>query len=106
MVRKLFWLDAYCTAHKTRISAVDNQNVRVEETIFFAFSGGQESDAGSVAGIPSTNIVQPGTHAGTGLLNARKHVGAGAGDPLRGVMPFTNLSLRAPRIRLDTADCP
>ena len=52
MVRKLFWFDAYCTAHKTRISAVDNQNVRVEETIFFAFCGGQESDAGSVAGQP------------------------------------------------------
>jgi Ser-tRNA(Ala) deacylase AlaX len=52
MVRKIFWLDAYRTAHKTRIAAVDNQRVRLEETIFFAFSGGQESDAGTVAGHP------------------------------------------------------
>ena len=52
MVRKIFWLDAYRTAHKTRIAGVDNQRVRLEETIFFAFSGGQESDAGTVAGHP------------------------------------------------------
>ena len=52
MVRKIFWLDAYRTAHKTRIAGVDNQRVRLEETIFFAFSGGQESDAGSVGGRP------------------------------------------------------
>lgn len=52
MLRKIFWLDAYRTAHKTRIAGVDNQWVRLEETIFFAFSGGQESDAGTVAGHP------------------------------------------------------
>src|SRR6202142_3049842 len=52
MVRKIFWLDAYRTAHKTRIAGVDNQRVRLEETIFFAFSGGQERDAGTVAGHP------------------------------------------------------
>jgi alanyl-tRNA synthetase len=52
MVRKIFWLDAYRTAHKTRIAGVDNQRVRLEETIFFAFSGGQESDTGTVAGHP------------------------------------------------------
>ena len=52
MVRKIFWLDAYRTAHKTRIAGVDNQRVRLEETIFFAFSGGQESDAGTLSGHP------------------------------------------------------
>jgi alanyl-tRNA synthetase len=52
VVRKIFWLDAYRTAHKTRIAGVDSQRVRLEETIFFAFSGGQESDAGTVAGHP------------------------------------------------------
>jgi alanyl-tRNA synthetase len=52
MVRKIFWLDAYRTAHKTRIAGVDHQRVRLEETIFFAFSGGQESDTGTVAGHP------------------------------------------------------
>lgn len=50
MVRKIFWLDSYRSTHKTRIAGVDDQRVRLEETIFFAFSGGQESDAGTVAG--------------------------------------------------------
>ncbi len=52
MVRKIFWVDPYRTAHKTRIAGVDDQRIRLEETIFFAFSGGQESDAGTVAGHP------------------------------------------------------
>ncbi len=52
MVRKIFWLDAYRTALETRIAGVDDQRVRLEETIFFAFSGGQESDAGTLAGHP------------------------------------------------------
>ena len=52
MIRKIFWMDAYRTAHITRIAGVDNQRVRLEETIFFAFSGGQESDAGTVGGHP------------------------------------------------------
>jgi len=52
MTRKLFWQDPYLQSHKTRVTAVDNERVRIEETIFFAFSGGQESDAGTLAGLP------------------------------------------------------
>lgn len=52
MVRKIFWVDPYRTAHQTRIAGVDDQRIHLEETIFFAFSGGQESDAGTVAGHP------------------------------------------------------
>ncbi|AIY43976.1 Alanyl-tRNA synthetase domain protein [Collimonas arenae] len=50
MVDKLFWQDPYLTALKTKVAAVDDERVRLEETIFFAFSGGQESDAGTIAG--------------------------------------------------------
>ena len=50
MVAKLFWLDPYRTSLDTRIAAVEGDQVRLEETIFYAFSGGQESDAGTIGG--------------------------------------------------------
>jgi len=34
------------------VSAIDREQIRLEATIFFAFSGGQESDAGTLAGFP------------------------------------------------------
>jgi len=52
MTQKLFWQDPYLQSHRTRVTAVDNERVRIEETIFFAFSGGQESDAGTLGGLP------------------------------------------------------
>ena len=50
MVAKLFWQDPYRTMLDTRIAAVEGDVVRLEETIFYAFSGGQESDAGTIGG--------------------------------------------------------
>jgi Ser-tRNA(Ala) deacylase AlaX len=47
---KLFWQDPYLTQLDTRITRVDGNDVTVAETIFYAFSGGQESDSGTVAG--------------------------------------------------------
>jgi Ser-tRNA(Ala) deacylase AlaX len=52
MTAKLFWEDPYRTELDTIISSVDRNQVTVTSTIFFAFSGGQESDAGSIAGHP------------------------------------------------------
>ncbi|SKA39148.1 Ser-tRNA(Ala) deacylase AlaX (editing enzyme) [Enhydrobacter aerosaccus] len=52
MTRKLFWEDPYRTSLGTTVSAVRGDEVRLESTIFFAFSGGQESDAGTIGGIP------------------------------------------------------
>ena len=52
MVEKLFWQDPYRTSLDTRIAAVEGDQVRLEETIFYAFSGGQESDAGTIGGRP------------------------------------------------------
>ena len=49
---KLFWRDPYLTAHETTVAAVDGECVTLAATIFFAFSGGQESDAGAIAGVP------------------------------------------------------
>ena len=50
MVAKLFWQDPYRTALDTRVASVEGDVVMLEETIFYAFSGGQESDAGSIGG--------------------------------------------------------
>ncbi len=77
MVRKIFWLDAYRTAHKTRVAGVDNQRVRLEETIFFAFSGGQESDAGTVGGHPVLAAEKEGLDI---VYTLRPNHGLRAGD--------------------------
>ena len=52
MTRKIFWEDPYLTGLETRVSGVDGNDVTLAETIFFAQSGGQESDRGSIGGIP------------------------------------------------------
>jgi len=52
MVRKVFWDDPYQTTLDTTVASVDGARIRLTETIFFAFSGGQESDSGSIGGHP------------------------------------------------------
>ena len=52
MTRKVFWDDPYRTTLDTLVSHVDGERVQARATIFFAFSGGQESDGGSLAGYP------------------------------------------------------
>jgi Ser-tRNA(Ala) deacylase AlaX len=50
MTKKMFWENPYQTELVTEITAVDGADVRVASTIFYAFSGGQESDRGSIGG--------------------------------------------------------
>ncbi len=50
MVEKQFWNDPYQRELETRIASIDGTTITVAETIFFAFSGGQESDYGTIAG--------------------------------------------------------
>lgn len=50
MLRKVFWDDPYLTQLDTQIAGVDGDCVTLSETIFFAFSGGQESDTGRIGG--------------------------------------------------------
>jgi Ser-tRNA(Ala) deacylase AlaX len=52
MTDKIFWLDPYLTELQTRVAAVDGADITLAETIFYAFSGGQESDAGAIGGYP------------------------------------------------------
>src|SRR5262245_24320446 len=50
MTKKMFWVDPYLTQLDTHITSVDGNQVTVAETIFYAFSGGQESDTGTIGG--------------------------------------------------------
>lgn len=51
MTNKLFWDDPYQTNLETKISSVNGNIITVEDTIFYAMSGGQESDFGRFNGI-------------------------------------------------------
>ena len=49
---KLFWDDPYLTRTEATVSVVADREVALESTIFFAQSGGQESDQGKIGGFP------------------------------------------------------
>jgi Ser-tRNA(Ala) deacylase AlaX len=48
MTRKVFWEDPYLTQLETRVTSVNENDITVEETIFYALAGGQESDHGTI----------------------------------------------------------
>jgi len=50
VTKKQFWVDPYQTELTTTISKLDGSQVELAETIFYAESGGQESDAGTIGG--------------------------------------------------------
>lgn len=50
MTKKTFWENPYQTEIETRIVSIIGPQVTLEETIFFPFSGGQESDTGTIGG--------------------------------------------------------
>lgn len=52
MTVKQFWIDPYQSKQQTQINSIEGNNVTLRSTIFFAFSGGQESDEGTIAGLP------------------------------------------------------
>lgn len=51
MGRKLYWDEPYRTSLDTQVTAVEGDALALRDTIFYAFSGGQESDRGSIAGL-------------------------------------------------------
>jgi len=60
MTGKLFWRDPYLTEIQATVAAVTGPRVILEQTIFFAFSGGQESDTGSIGGYPVMEVRKVG----------------------------------------------
>ena len=80
MTRKLFWEDPYRTELATRVERVEGDEVILEETIFYALSGGQESDSGSIGGRPVLEARKSGREIRYRL--APDH-GLAPGDPVR-----------------------
>ena len=52
MTKKIFWEDPYQTSLYTTVTTINGIDITVSSTIFFAFSGGQESDHGTIGGFP------------------------------------------------------
>ena len=51
-MKKLFWEDPYRTENHAVIESIEGRDITVRESVFFAFSGGQESDSGTIGGVP------------------------------------------------------
>jgi len=49
-VKKVFWENPYMTEIESKITSVSNDIVTLDRTIAFAFSGGQQSDSGTIGG--------------------------------------------------------
>jgi Ser-tRNA(Ala) deacylase AlaX len=52
MTLKEFWQDPYKTESTAKIVAISGTEIELDRTIFFAFSGGQESDTGTIGDLP------------------------------------------------------
>ena len=50
-MQKMFWEDPYLKSDHAKITSIDGNVMTLDRTIFFAFSGGQASDSGSINGI-------------------------------------------------------
>jgi len=50
VVEKIFWVDPYLTKLDAVVTSVNEDFITVDRTIAFAFSGGQESDSGTIGG--------------------------------------------------------
>lgn len=49
-VKKLFWEDPYLAYTSAIVTNVEEQTITLNQTIIYAFSGGQQSDAGRIGG--------------------------------------------------------
>jgi Ser-tRNA(Ala) deacylase AlaX len=69
MTKKRFWEDPYLTQLETQVTQVNGPDITVEQTIFFAFSGGQESDTGTIG----NHRVLQARKAGKEIVYALEH---------------------------------
>lgn len=60
MTKKLFWKNPYQAELETTVTSIEGNCITLKETIFFAFSGGQESDGGLINGIKVINAQKNG----------------------------------------------
>ena len=60
MVIKLFWKDPYMKECYAKVTAIEDNKIWLDQTVFFAFSGGQASDRGTINGINVLEAVKQG----------------------------------------------
>ena len=60
-VKKLFWEDPYLTEAVAIVTGVDGDIITLNQTIVFAFSGGQQSDSGTISGYEIIKAEKVGT---------------------------------------------
>jgi Ser-tRNA(Ala) deacylase AlaX len=80
MTKKLFWTDPYLTQLETRIATVAGPEITLDATIFYALSGGQESDEGSIGGRPVLEARKSGADI---LYRLPEDHGLSVGDAVR-----------------------
>ena len=61
MTNKIFWENPYLCELTSRVTSIDSQTIELSETIFYAESGGQESDHGTIGGIEVIRADKTGT---------------------------------------------
>jgi Ser-tRNA(Ala) deacylase AlaX len=79
MTKKIFWDDPYLTQLETYVTGVQGDEITVEKTIFFAFSGGQESDTGTIGNSP---VLQARTEGKEIIYTLEQGHGLKKGDPV------------------------
>ena len=59
-VKKVFWENPYMSEIEAIVMNVDGNIVTLDQTIAFAFSGGQQSDSGTINGFKITDAKKEG----------------------------------------------
>jgi Ser-tRNA(Ala) deacylase AlaX len=57
---KLFWKDPYLKECEATVISIDENEITLDRTIFYAFSGGQSSDSGFIGEIPVKEAIVRG----------------------------------------------
>lgn len=80
MTKKLFWEDPYATSLDTVVESVTGNSIFLKETIFYALSGGQESDTGTIGNYPVLEAKKTGLDIAYVLAGSHT---LKPGDPVR-----------------------
>ena len=85
MTTKIFWDNPYLTELETQVTSISGHDVTLRETIFYALSGGQESDHGTIG----EYWVQKATKRGKELIYTLvERPNWAVGDPVKVVIDW------------------
>ncbi|MBC8393909.1 MAG: alanyl-tRNA editing protein [Deltaproteobacteria bacterium] len=85
MTKKIFWENPYQTSHDTTVTTSNGAEITVHSTIFYAFSGGQESDQGTIGGFPVLSARKDGLEI---VYTLPENHGLAFGKPVRIVIDW------------------